>query len=125
MVTSYKSYTIGVAHFQGQEKQEGLNRVVAAIYEITHEKVVCVWALSSNRKEFFEIIKLAMNVSADCYWGLDGLDVAFLKQNLLGAVAERLDLGFLDILAALELGNPLVDIVLHALLARRIGRAHV
>lgn len=34
---------------------------------LTHEKVVCVWIGPANAEELHEIVKLAMNVAANCY----------------------------------------------------------
>lgn len=38
------------------------------------------------------------------------LDIGLLDEDLLGSIAESLDFRLLDVLALLELFNPLVDV---------------
>jgi hypothetical protein len=40
------------------------------------------------------------------------LNVGFLDQNFLGSVAESFDISLLDVVAPLELLNPLVEIMI-------------
>lgn len=35
---------------------------------LTHEKVVCVWVGAADFEELHQVVKLAVYVSAYCYW---------------------------------------------------------
>jgi len=65
VVASNQSDSFGVSYLQCQQKQEGLHTVVTSVHEITHKKVVGVWALASNFEEFLEIVELSMDVAAN------------------------------------------------------------
>jgi hypothetical protein len=49
---------------------------------LTHEKVVCVWIGPANAEELHEIVKLAMNVAANCYRAFleTALDIGYLLE---------------------------------------------
>ena len=51
-------------NLKGKKKQERLDTVKPSIYKVSHEQVIRVWDVSSYFEQFFEIIKLTMNVSA-------------------------------------------------------------
>lgn len=42
-------------------------RSIKAETSLTHKKVVCVWIRATNTEELHEIVKLAVNVAANCY----------------------------------------------------------
>ena len=49
-------------------------------------------------------------------WRFNILHIGLFDQDLFCPLAERLDLAFFDVLALLQLFNPLIEIVLIALL---------
>lgn len=52
------------AYLQGQQQQESLNRVVAAIDKVAHEQVVCLGHIAPDFEQFFEIVELPVDVAA-------------------------------------------------------------
>lgn len=48
VISSKNRDTIAVTNFQGHEKSDCLDGVVPAIDIVSHEKVVCVWRVSSD-----------------------------------------------------------------------------
>ena len=65
VISSDKRNSFGVPNLEGQQKQESLHGVVAAIDEVSHEEVIGVGALATHFKELFQVIELPMNISAD------------------------------------------------------------
>ena len=55
-------------------------------------------------------MELSVDIAADSHWGLNVLHVVLLREDLLGSVAQRLHLAFLNVLTSLQLLDPLVDI---------------
>lgn len=80
MVASNKRYPVWIPDFEAEEKEEGFERVEAAVNEVawswsalrplrgavihTHEQVVCVGYISANTEQLHEIMKLAVNIAA-------------------------------------------------------------
>lgn len=62
-----KVFAKGGSHLQGQKKQKCFHTVVTAINEVTQEQVVCVRALSSDLEQLDQIVKLAVNITANLY----------------------------------------------------------
>ena len=48
VVTSNQSYSLWISDLQSEEEQECLDGIVTSIDEVAHEKVVGLWALSSD-----------------------------------------------------------------------------
>ena len=65
MVATDQSDALGIANLERNEQQEGLDRVRAAINEVTHEQVVGVRALAADLEQFLQVIELAMDVTTD------------------------------------------------------------
>lgn len=57
--------TLGVPHFEGDEEQEGLDRVGSSVNEVAHEQVICVWTLATHLEQLLEVVELAVDVSAN------------------------------------------------------------
>lgn len=91
VIASQDGDTIGVSDLASDKECDGLNRVVSTIDIVTHEKVVGVWQLTTNLEEFFKIIELTMDITADGNWCSDWLHVALLDEDLLGFLTEGLD----------------------------------
>ena len=64
MIASDQSDPVLVAHFQCQQEQKGLNRMEAAIHEVSHEYIVCLGAVTADLEKLHQIVKLAVDVSA-------------------------------------------------------------
>jgi hypothetical protein len=52
VISTENGQSILETHFQGDEESNSLYGVVSAIDIISHEKVVCVWGLSSDLEKF-------------------------------------------------------------------------
>ena len=65
VVSTDQRDSFGVAHFQGHKKQKCFYRMGSSVHEVSHEKVVCVWAFSSNFKQLLQIVELSVNISTN------------------------------------------------------------
>ena len=79
VVSTKNGDSFGEAHLQSDEQSDGLNRVVTTIDVVTHEEVVSGWRLATNLEEFFQIVELTMNVTADGYRRIDFRNIGFLN----------------------------------------------
>jgi hypothetical protein len=61
--------------FEGDEEGDCFDAVVASVYVVAHEQVVCVGGVSAYAEEFLEVVELAVDVAADCDGTPYGLDV--------------------------------------------------
>lgn len=69
--------------FEAHQQFEGFDRVVASVYEISHENVVRVGDFSANLEQLQQIEKLTVDVSAQSHRRIHRLNVRFLDQNFL------------------------------------------
>ena len=121
VVAANQSNALWITHLQSNQKQEGLDGVAATVDEITHEEVISVRTFAAHLKKLLEVVELAVDVTTDltdsqiigtyCDGTLHVLYVAFLLEDLSGAIAKRLDLSFLNRLTALQLLNPLIEVM--------------
>ena len=65
VVPSDESDAIRVPDFVCQEEKECLDRVVASIDKVSHEEVIRLRYISADFEEFFQVIKLSVNISTD------------------------------------------------------------
>lgn len=72
-----------VPNLERHEERHGLQRVVSPIDVVAHEEVVRVGTRTADAEQFRQVVELPVNVTADCYWGLDGLYIGLLLQNFL------------------------------------------
>jgi len=79
VVASNQCDAVRVAHLESKEEEEGFDRVEASIHKVSHEEIVGVRDIGTNLEEFHEVIELSMDVSTDCNWGVDPLNVALLS----------------------------------------------
>ena len=66
MVSSKQSDTFGPLQFETEQELEGLNRVVAAIDEVSHEDVTFFWNFPTCFEQFEEVVELTVDVAANC-----------------------------------------------------------
>ena len=132
VVTANQRDSLRVADLQGKKEQEGLNRVVATIDEVSHEEIVGIGALATDLEQLHQVVELTVNITTDLntkkggekqnivftysHGGLDVLNIRLLNENLFGTLAERFNFALLDVLALLQLLDPLVEVMLIALL---------
>ena len=81
VVTSQNGDSVLEAHLQAHQQRHCLHAVVATIDIVAHEQVVCIRRTSTNLKQFHQVVELAMNVTTDGDWALDGLDIHFSVQD--------------------------------------------
>ena len=79
MVTSEKGDAVGPLQLQTEQELEGLNRVVAAIDEVTHEDVAGIRNLTTFFEKLEEVVELTMDVTADGNGSADWLDIALFN----------------------------------------------
>lgn len=94
MVSAQNRYPIRIPNFQRDKQRNSLDRIVASINIVTHEKIVGIRQFSAKPKEFFQIVKLTMNVSANCHGSFYRLNIWLFDQNLFGLAAEGSDFSF-------------------------------
>lgn len=68
VVASQNCKSVSKANLECNQQCHCFDRVVAAIDVVTHKQIVCVWRLTSDAEQFFQIVKLPMNVSANGNW---------------------------------------------------------
>ena len=55
---------VRISHFEGKQKQEGLDAVESPVDKVAHEEVVCVGHVAAHFEQLLEVVKLSVNVSA-------------------------------------------------------------
>lgn len=88
MVTTQQSDVARVLHLEAEEQLDGLERIVAAINIVAHEHVGGFGDLAAKLEQLEQVMELTMDVTADDGWGAHWLAVAFLHENLLGALTQ-------------------------------------
>ena len=73
--------TVRESHFEGDEERHSFNGVVATVDIVTHEEVVGLGALASDLKQFDQVMELAVNVSANCDWGINFAHVRLINKD--------------------------------------------
>ncbi|KAL9581969.1 MAG: hypothetical protein Q9212_003570, partial [Teloschistes hypoglaucus] len=104
VVASYECDAIWISDFEAEEEEEAFEGVEPPVDEIAHEEVVGVWDVSADSEELHQVVELAVDVAAYCYWGVDLDDVAFFYEELSRFVAEVADGGFGDGFAGAKIG---------------------
>ena len=56
------------AHFEGHEQRHCLDRVIATIDVVAHEKIVRVGRLTTDLEQFAKIVELSMDITANGHW---------------------------------------------------------
>jgi len=92
VVSSKDSKSILKADLESDEKSDSLDGVVAAIDVVTHEEVVGVGRLTTNLKQFSQVVELTVNVTTDRDWSTDLLDVRFVNKDFFCLFAKKFDL---------------------------------
>lgn len=67
MVTTNKRNAFRIAHLEREQKQERLDRVEAAIDEVSHENVVGLRAVTADAEQLHEIIELSVDVATNLH----------------------------------------------------------
>jgi ActR/RegA family two-component response regulator len=57
------------AHFKGHEQRHCLDRVIATIDVVTHEKIVRVGGLSTDLEQLAEVVELSVDIATNGHWG--------------------------------------------------------
>lgn len=113
VISSKDGDSAGVSDFQRHQEGHSLDRVVSSVNIVTHEKVVVIWELTTNLEEFFQIIELSMDITANCDWRPHRLDIALINQDFLGFLAKSLDVVLRQWLALeelVDLGVQILDV---------------
>ena len=56
MISSENGYAIPVSQFQSDEKGDCLYGVVPTVNVVAHEKIISVWRIAANTKEFRKVM---------------------------------------------------------------------
>ena len=65
VVAADEGDAVGVADFERQQQEERLHAVEAAVHKVAHEKVIGVGDVAAHFEQFFEIVKLTVDVAAN------------------------------------------------------------
>ena len=106
VVTSEESDAVRPLQFEAEEELEGLNGVVAAIDEITHEDVAGVGDLTALFEKLEEVMELTVDITADGDWGAHGLHIGFFDQDLLDFLTEDAEVSFRQNATVLDSSEP-------------------
>jgi hypothetical protein len=69
-------------YFEGEEEEKGLDTVKAAVDKVAKEEIICLRTLPTYLEQFFQVVELAMYVSAYSDGCIHPLHVALLHQYL-------------------------------------------
>jgi len=75
---------------------------------VTHEQIISVWQFASETKEFFQVMKLPVNISANGHRRSDRLHILFFAQNFFGFLAQLLNFCFSEWDALQKFVNSLI-----------------
>lgn len=109
MISPQQDDFFGILHLIAEQKLNRLHGVVTSVHEIPNEYVTTPRQLSSHLEQFKHVKKLSMNIAANDHRSLSLVHVALFKEELFDLVAKSADSLFLQVLAGLELSNPLID----------------
>jgi len=70
--------SLGVSNFESNEQGNSLDGVVSSINVIPHEKVVGIWIWTTDSEKLHQIVKLAVNITADCDRAFHWLNVGLI-----------------------------------------------
>ena len=110
VVAAEKSDMSRILQLEAEQQLEGLDGVVAAINEVSHENVSGVWNLTSFLEEFEQVVELAVDVTADRDWSAHWLHVALFYKNLLDLLAEDAEVAFWQDSTVFDGSEPRVDV---------------
>lgn len=82
MVTTEDGDSVFIADLEGDKKSHSLNTVVSTVNIVTHEKVVCVGAVSTNAEKLHQVMELTMNITTNSHRTAHRLYIALFNQNL-------------------------------------------
>lgn len=68
VVTAQEEKVLLELDLVGEEKDDGLQRVLASVNVISQEQVVCFWREAAILEEAEKICELSMSVTANLYW---------------------------------------------------------
>lgn len=96
VVSSEEGDLVWVFHFEAEEILHCFDGVVTSIDEVSDEDVFVVWEFSSYLEEFKKVEELPMDITADVYWGTNGLNVRFFEQDFAGGIDDLFEFSFIE-----------------------------
>lgn len=102
MVASEDGDAVLKAHFERNQEGKRLDRVVASVHVVAHEQVVRVRGLSTNFKQFAQVMELPVDVAANSHRRLYLLHIRLVNKDLFCFFAESFDLALWKRLAGEE-----------------------
>lgn len=108
MVASKEDDVFGVFDFIAEKELDCLDGVVTSIDEITNEDVPVCGELPSYFEKLKNVKELTVDISANSHRGLSLMYVALLEEKLFDFIAESSNRPLFEVLAVLQLRNPLV-----------------
>jgi len=87
VIATEDGYAGRIAYLERDEEGDGLDGKVATIDIVTHEQIIGVWIGTANLEELHQVMKLAVNISADRHWAFHWLHIGLFRQNLACLVA--------------------------------------
>ena len=80
-----------VSHFQGEEQDEGLDRVQSSIDEVPEEEVGDEGRLPADPEQLQQVVELPVDIAAYRHRGVHAGEVGLLSQDFLCLVAQQFD----------------------------------
>jgi len=66
---------------RARSNKKSLDRIEAAIDEIAEKQVVGVGTLAAHLEQFFQVIKLTVDIATDSHRTINALNIAFFHQD--------------------------------------------
>ena len=110
VVSSQQKYSIWVFDLQTEKQSYGLNWIIASVDEVSNHDEFAVGDVATDSKHFLDIIKLAVDITSNFDWSINGDDVGLVDENIFDHVAEFSDCRFGDGFALLNLLKPLINV---------------
>lgn len=84
VIPSNQGYSVGIPNLKSQEEKKRLDRVESSVDKVAHEKVIRIGDIAAHFEELFEVVKLPVNVSANCDRRVNPLDVGLFDEYFSG-----------------------------------------
>lgn len=90
VIASEKYDHLGVFYFVEEEEKDSLDWIISTVHIVSEEDVAFLGDSAALAEELKQVPELAMDISANGYRGLNGLNIWFFKKKGLHSAAKNL-----------------------------------
>lgn len=87
VVSSGQGDAVLVTDFVAHQQRNRLDGVVTSVNVVTHEQVICLRGLTSDSKQFQQVVELTMHITTNGHRTFDRLYILFFTENGLCLIA--------------------------------------